>query len=388
MCSKVVLFSVLACFAAVATTASCSGVVVCYYGAWSIWRSSSGHYGVSDLPVDLCTHIVYSFIAPTAEGGIYFTDAEDTVNGKSNKMDDFVALKQNNSDLKLMVAMGGWTPASTNFTIVVNNDTLRATLINTMVSFVEEHDLDGVDLDWEYPAQRGGADSDKEQFVVLVKELKAALGSKLLTAAVAVTQSNIDLSYNVTELNKYLDYFHLMNYDYHGSWETVTGVVAPLYAQLTDAAGTNLNVNHSVYTWIENGASPSKLVLGLAAYGKTFTLTSLDNTSTGAPASGAGVAGPFVGEAGSYSYAEICSDQAANATAWSITEVTGNYVYANKDTFWVGYDNANTIYAKAQYAKEMGLAGIMYWAADLDDFNGLCGSTYPLIKAGISGYNA
>ncbi|XP_047998767.1 acidic mammalian chitinase-like [Leguminivora glycinivorella] len=140
-----------------------------------------------------------------------------------------------------------------------------------------------------------------------------------------------------------------------------------------------LVTNNSVHTWINNGASPSKLVLGLGAYGKTFTLTSLDNTSTGAPVTGAGVGGPYVGESGTYSYLEICEDQKDNPSAWSITEVEGNYVYANKDLFWVGYDNPNTIKAKAQYAKNTGLAGIMYWAIDLDDFSGTCGDKFPLV---------
>lgn len=43
---------------------------------------------------------------------------------------------------------------------------------------------------------------------------------------------------------------------------------------------------------------------------------------------------------------QICLDQKNNSSEWSITEVTGNYVYANKDLLWVGYDNPNTIYAK------------------------------------------
>ncbi|XP_063623044.1 acidic mammalian chitinase-like [Cydia splendana] len=384
---KVLVVCALLCLGG--SLAAASGVVVCYYGEGANERTGVGRFGVSDLPTNLCTHIVYSFLLPNGTTGGIIAPEETTYEGKSNSVADLIALKKKNCDLKIMAAIGGWNEGSTNFTALVNDDTLRATLVSNLYNYIDSNGFDGLDLDWEYPAQRGGADSDKEQFVTLVKELKEAFAAKsyLLTAAVAVTQSNIDLSYNVTGLNEYLDYFHLMLYDFYGSWNTETGVNAPLYAQLTDDASLNFNVNNSVNVWISNGATPSKLVLGLGAYGKTFTLTSLNNTSTGAPVTGAGAAGPYVAEAGTYSYYEICEDQVNNAAEWNITEVEGNYVYANKDLFWVGYDNPNTIKAKAQYAKTMGLGGIMYWAVDLDDFSGLCGHKYPLISAGIAGYN-
>ncbi|XP_063366348.1 acidic mammalian chitinase-like [Cydia amplana] len=370
--------------------AAASGVVVCYYGEWANQRPGNGRFGVSDMPTDLCTHIVYSFLTLNGTTGGIIAPEQTTYEGKANSATDLVALKEKNADLKIMVAIGGWTEGSVNFTAVVNDDTLRATLVSNLYNYIDTNGFDGLDLDWEYPAQRDGADTDKEQFVTLVKELKEAFAAKsyLLTAAVAVTQSNIDLSYNVTELDKYLDYFHLMMYDFHGTWDSVTGVNAPLYAQLTDDSSLNFNVNNSVHVWINNGATPSKLVLGLGAYGKTFTLTSLNNTSTGAPFTGAGAAGPYVAEAGIYSYLEICEDQKNYPAEWNITEVEGNYVYANKDLFWVGYDNPNTIKAKAQYAKTMGLGGIMYWAVDEDDFGGICGDKFPLISAGIAGYNS
>ncbi|XP_063366350.1 acidic mammalian chitinase-like [Cydia amplana] len=406
---KVLVVCALLCLGG--SLAAASGVVVCYYGEWANERAGVGRFGVSDLPTDLCTHIVYSFLLPNGTTGGIIPPTQTTYEGKGNYVADLIALKEQNADLKIMAAIGGWNEGSANFSAVVNNDTLRATLVSNLYNYIDTNGFDGLDVDWEYPAQREGAsDTDKpfflvsnrlfeelfslcifqEQFVTFIKELKEAFTEKsyLLTAAVAVTQANIDLSYNVTGLNEYLDYFNLMLYDFYGSWNTETGVNAPLYAQLTDDPSLNFNVNNSVHVWINNGATPSKLVLGMGAYGKTFNLTSLNNTSTGAPITGIALGGPYVAEDGTYSYYEICEDQINNAAEWNITEVEGNYVYANKDLFWVGYDNPNTITAKAQYAKTMGLGGIMYWAVDLDDFGGICGDKYPLISAGIAGYNS
>lgn len=65
--------------------------------------------------------------------------------------------------------------------------------------------FDGFDLDWEYPAQRGGASADKVNYIIFLKELREKFGSDLLiTAAVGATQNNIDYSYDVKNMNMYV----------------------------------------------------------------------------------------------------------------------------------------------------------------------------------------
>lgn len=369
------------------------GVMVCYYGAWANGRTGIGRFGVSDLEkaADLCTHIVYSFSDLTATGDITFTDTPTVVEGKSSTLEDFIALRKKYPDTKFILGAGGWNAGSEDFSAVVNNPTLRATYVKNVVTFLGEHGFDGYDCDWEYPNQRNGTEADRQGFVYLLQDLRAAFEEKdyYLSAACAVTQNAIDLSYLVPNITAVVDHVHLMTYDYHGSWDTVTGVNSPLHPQTTDAAGDVLNQEASVDVWIKNGADASKLVLGLGNYGRTFTLASTANVGTNAPATGAGAAGPNTAEAGTLAYYEICLDQKNNPDAWSITEVEGNYVYANKDLQWVGYDNVNTIAAKAKYAKEKGLGGIMFWAADLDDFSNQCGGgAYPLTSAAIKAFNA
>lgn len=95
-----------------------------------------------------------------------------------------------------------------------------------------------------------------------------------------------------------------MSYDYHGAYDGVTGQNSPLYASNVD---TNLQLNQdaSISAWIRAGASPQKLLMGIALYGRSFTLSNSNNNKVGSPTSGAGTVGPYTGESGILSYLEV-----------------------------------------------------------------------------------
>lgn len=62
---------------------------------------------------------------------------------------------------------------------------------------------------------------DKQNFVSLVKELKEALRPHklLLTSAFGASKKIIDEAYDIRALSKYLDFLHIMCYDYGGAWD-------------------------------------------------------------------------------------------------------------------------------------------------------------------------
>lgn len=92
-------------------------MVFCYWGSWANERPGLGRFGVQDIPRDLCTHIVYSFIGLTDQGELTYSE-ESVIEGKSSIVEDFINIKRENSDLKLLVAIGGWVEGSENFSIV------------------------------------------------------------------------------------------------------------------------------------------------------------------------------------------------------------------------------------------------------------------------------
>lgn len=116
------------------------------------------------------------------------------------------------------------------------NATMRSKFVRQVTTFIRKYNFDGLDLDWEYPTQRDGKPIDRENFLQMVKELHdifKPLGL-LLTSAIGAAKNVIDEAYSIPELSLYLDYFHVMCYDYHGNWDHKVGYNAPLTAPTND----------------------------------------------------------------------------------------------------------------------------------------------------------
>ena len=82
---------------------------------------------------------------------------------------EFNALKERNPELKTLVAVGGWSFGSGNFSAMAADHVMRSKFVTSAVAFLRQHGFDGLDLDWEYPGLRGGSASDRDNFVLLCK---------------------------------------------------------------------------------------------------------------------------------------------------------------------------------------------------------------------------
>ena len=132
--------------------------------------------------------------------------------------------------------------------------------------------------------------------------------------------------------------------------------------------------------WQERGAPADKLVMGIASYGRGWSLASTANTGVGAagnPASLPSTPGKYTAAAGFLSYYEIENMLRTGGTATFDAE--RDAMYAVKGSDWVGYDNAATVKTKCEFAIKSNYAGAMVWALDLDRFYGA--RTYPLVRA-------
>ncbi|KAH6937736.1 hypothetical protein HPB50_003743 [Hyalomma asiaticum] len=359
--------------------------VVCYYGSWAVYRPGAGKFNVEDIDPFICTHIVYGFAGLGSDHKIRSLDSWNDLEDNYGKgaFKRFTALKKQNPKLKALIAIGGWNEGSVKYSAMAQQPAARKVFAESVVDFCKKYNFDGLDLDWEYPAARGGKPEDKANFVALLRELSQEFKpyGLLLTAAVSAGKHFMDPAYDVPQVSKYLDFINVMAYDYHGGWETKAGHHAPMYSRPEEKPEDRiLNVNFSVNYWIQKGAPRNKLVLGMGLYGRSFTLRRAENHKPGDDAPQKGRAGPYTREPGSLGYNEIC--ESFTRGKWTVVKDPFFMApYAFQDRQWVGYDDMESITAKVEFAKAMGLAGGMVWSIETDDFHGKChGIKFPMLS--------
>ncbi|KAF6206607.1 hypothetical protein GE061_017843 [Apolygus lucorum] len=365
-------------------------VVVCYVGTWATYRPGKGAFHIDSIDPSLCSHLVYSFAGlDTTTWKLKsldpYNDLEENYGkGSFKKM---TALKSSHPQLKVTLAVGGWNEGSANYSEMAADPAKRAPFVASALEMVQKYDFDGLDLDWEFPTQRGGRPEDKENFVALIKDLKSALkpNGYILTAAVSAGIETLKKGYKLKEVGDALDYVHLMCYDYHGSWDSMTGSNSPL-GPITD----ELTIESSVAYVLANGIPAKKLVLGLPMYGRTFMLDSTPQPNATRKLGeltvpGAGFQGPFTRTNGFLGFNEICIE--LKKEGWSTHwDEKSNTPFAVNDDKVMSYDDARSIKLKTIYAMDLDLAGVLVWSLDTDDFQGDCSTPsdvnpkYPLLK--------
>ncbi|WAR21135.1 CHIT1-like protein, partial [Mya arenaria] len=285
-------------------------VAVCYYSSWSSDRHGKARFLPEDIDPTLCTHLVYAFANIDTNFQLTMTNSY----ADEEMCASFNGLKARNPEVKTLLAVGGWEFGSWVFSQLASSEENRKNFTTSCVDLLPTWGFDGLDVDWEYPVLRGGGLADKENFVTLLQELRTTFKDEakrsgnprmLLSVAVAAGKETVDTAYDVRGIAKHVDFISIMTYDLHGSWDPVTGYNAPLFPRSEDGfMDRTLTVQWAANYWVDQGAPKSKLVVGLAAYGRTFTLLLPNNWNIGSSVIGAGVSGEYTREPGFLTYFE------------------------------------------------------------------------------------
>ncbi|XP_058117929.1 endochitinase-like [Anopheles coustani] len=167
-----------------------------------------------------------------------------------------------------------------------------------------------------------------------------------------------------------------------------TYLMAPLNNSTFEASDVqDVSITHSVQKWLKNGCPANKMILGVRFTGTTFTLEDPANNGVYAPVNDYGNPCPVTGIPTYCAYFELC--QKFNETEWTFKwDEDGACPYAFQGDQWVSYENAVSVEQKASFAKTKGLGGVFSVHIGYDDYRGICGEKYPLIKALWKGFRA
>jgi chitinase len=154
---------------------------------------------VSNVQFDKLTHINYAFLIPTGTGG--YNPIEDP--GKLQALVTAAHAK----GVKVIISVGGGG-GDVGFRTTAVNATYRAAFVTNMTNFCNQYNLDGVDLDWEYP----NAGAQAQGFVTLMQQLATAFHAqgKLVTAAVIGDYGDDSF---LSTLFPIADFLNIMAYD-------------------------------------------------------------------------------------------------------------------------------------------------------------------------------
>ncbi|MGG3837387.1 glycosyl hydrolase family 18 protein [Paenibacillus thiaminolyticus] len=336
-------------------------VTAVYVEAWKDYKNIK----LSDKNVDIA-FIAFAKIDGT---NIYFHE-DGTTNDQIKE--NIKKLKEHNPKTKMVLAIGGYGADGFSDASLDGN---RYLFTESIINMVKELELDGVDIDWEYPAfhawnTQKARPEDTQNFTSLMKELREKLyrlphpkNKKYLLTFASGTQDWYFQNVEVKKVEKYVDYINVMTYDFTGRWSDTTGYNSNLYPDRGNKA--KHSIDQVITMYLDHEIDSKKLLLGVPAY--SYGWKDVKSKTDGAFSPGKPIdidkmdlsyktiEKSYLNKNG---YKRYYDDQAKTA-----------YLY-NGNTF-ISYEDKEALAEKVKYIKAKNLGGAMVWEYSQDAEDGI-----------------
>lgn len=308
------------------------------------------------------TRINYAF-ANIQDGRVVLGHPYDSAN-----LALLTSLRKENPSLTILISVGGWL-WSGGFSDAALTEQSREHFIQSAVDFIGLYDLDGLDIDWEYPGLPGAGhafrSADGQNFTILLKELRGKFdsaatktGRRLLLTIAAGAEDDYLAHMEMAESQKYLDTVNLMAYDYYepGSG-SMTGHHAPLFTNPGDPL--KVSADTSVRAFEKAGVPAQKLVLGVPFYGHMWGEVADRNHGLYQPGK------PIPNAYAPFSLIDSSMLNQGFTRYWdSVSSVP--YLYSPEKQVFVSYEDVESVSAKCRYVLVKKLGGMMFWSYSND----------------------
>lgn len=305
-----------------------------------------------------------SLADPTADLEATYS-RKNSVDGKADNPDSHFhgyfhqlkELKQRYPRLKVLISLEG---KAADFAEDAKPDNRHAFVASCIDMYIRGHFasgvnepgvFDGFDIDWESPRVE-----DAENFRALIKEFRSQMDALhpglLLSIAVGHAPQMLPGT-DFAAIASLVDEIGVMNYDYTGPWNHVTGLLAPLFADSADPHRSN-SIERSIANYEAAGVPAKKLLMGIPFYG--YSWTEVDNANNGLFQAGRGVGGD-------HPYRYIRTLTGAFAT-FRDQRSQAPWLFDGQ-TFWT-YEDPISIRYKVSYAAREHLGGVMIWELSND----------------------
>lgn len=288
----------------------------------------------------LLDFVIYAFVEIKPDGTLFVPTPR--------YLRQLLSLRKDNPDLQVIAAIGGW--GQDGFSDAAATPASRYNFARQVNSLIKQYDLDGIDIDWEYPGTSGAgiksSPLDRENFTLLLTAIRDVIGSdKWLSVAGTGTREYLNKSAEINKIAPLINYFNLMSYDFTAGETGDKGKKhqSNLYESTLSLPGYSVDI--MINNLIEAGMPSEKILMGVPFYGRLgATITkSFDQLRK-----------DFINKNG-YVYK---FDKEAQAP-----------YLVKDDEFAMSYDDMLSIYIKTQYVIDNCLGGIFSWMAPYDKAN-------------------
>ncbi|WP_281613912.1 glycosyl hydrolase family 18 protein [Flammeovirga sp. SubArs3] len=286
--------------------------------------------------------------------------------------------------IRVMASIGGWSMCK-HFPEMAADPVKKQRFLDDCKILIDEYGFDGIDIDWEYPGPFAGmnftgTEDDYHNFTVLMQEIRALVGpDRLVTAAFSAAPAKLK-NLEWEELDKVMDYYNMMSYDFHGGWSGIAGHNSPLYPYPGEEWG-NFSWDLT-FTYLRDslGVNPAKVNMGMAFYGRGVvtdgaagvnvpTIKKDVTFSVDGPVSSASDLNNWGATEGSPYFFQI--QEALASGEWTrhwddVAKVPYMTKSSGGNNYFTSYDDEESITLKSEYITDNNIGGVIIWEVYTD----------------------
>ena len=312
-------------------------------GFYPYWMGSS----YTNLNHSYLTHIPWFSIDFNSDG---------TVSAYNNWPSGWAALveqaRENGTKIMVTATLFGSSAINT----LLSSATYRTNAVTNIVNAVKNGNADGVMIDFETPLSGSSVN-----LTLFMQELKNSLQTENIDYQSAICLSPYPWSSQVwrdsnlfPELNKYVDYYFLMGYDYFYGGSGTTGAVGALFWD------NNIDAYNAINLYLSWGTSRSKFIYGIPYFGFDWPVDAAQYNQRKADTTASGTAR-------TYDAAVSKQTEYSAVLQWDNVSQSPWFWYYNGTNYrQVWFDNATSLKYKYQLVNSLDLAGMGIWALAYD----------------------
>jgi len=300
-----------------------------------------------DINFRLYTHLCHAFLVADGEGKV-----EQRGNVPSRELTG----NAHKAGVKVILSLGGWG-WDRQFASIVAKPEAEDRYVKSVMAIVDESDYDGIDLDWEYP------DNEKEivGFERLTRRLRKQLDAvgeqkkRRMVLTMAASSNPGTLKWLSKEfLLETMDWVNVMTYDFTGNWTNYAGHHSPLFASSKQPGGAARSTELTMkYLLEERGIPADRLAVGIPLYGRGFAVKEPYASTKDAPKN-------RVPRGGNYTNIHRLQQEQGWVRQWD-DETKNPWLISADRSVVIGYDDAESVALKTEWAMKKELRGVFFW---------------------------